>query len=364
MSDGCRVTPGSANGSSKLGPRLNKIIRPPPGFVSYQVPNGVIAPSDNIHLYDPKKYQSAHVLGRYQHNGSSRYTRESRRGEYNYSTEQSSILTRHSSEFRAHAGVYPSHLHNGGRSLRPCQNNGNYSTGSEQLRHRESMRISGSSFIEYNNSELGLNQNDYDPPPWMRISEHKKYPRSPAPKHGVADIDEEIAHSLEPPHLKPPLPPVDQPKPPPRSRPRSWTSTLFNAFKPNSKSNPTMTLPASSASINNQSDHLSYPTSYNGISTVAPVLYDPLDMLPSNTNTLDRRQQGPKQVRFLANPSKTIETNPKFYSLPRFIQPLSEKGEIVKTVKIKMRSRTPSPFNRFVKSLVRGKAVLVKFLAL
>ena len=330
-------------------------MRPPPGFVSYQVPNGSLIPSDNINLYDPKKYSSAHVLGRNQHNGSSRNTRE-----YNYSSEQNSILTRDPSiDHRTHAGVYPSHLHNVGRSHRTYQNNGhNMSAVSEQLQHRESLYTSSSNYNDYNYSQGRLNQNDYEPPPWMRISEPKKYPRSPAPKQRVADIDEETDRPFESHHLKPPLPPVDQPKPPPRSRPKSWTSTLFNAFKSNNKNTPNLTMPASSVTIVNQSQQVPYTSSFNGSQTVAPVLSDPLDFLPSYTNTLDRKQQGSKQVRFLANPSKNIETNPKFYSLPRFIQPVvADKGEMVKTVKTKIRSRTPSPFNRFVKSLVRGKGI-------
>jgi hypothetical protein len=96
--------------------------------------------------------------------------------------------------------------------------------------------------------------------------------------------------------------------------------------------------------------------------------------------TLERRGgHSNKQVRFLANPSKQVDSgHPRFYSLPRFILPgvavgasgseprdrsggrrpsqqTTTGGGDEKAAKLKMRSRTPSPFGRFVKSLVRGK---------
>jgi hypothetical protein len=172
----------------------------------------------------------------------------------------------------------------------------------------------------------------------------KQYPRSPAiTPHLWAEPedlgDEEVASlrtvsSSSPDYAangsKPPLP-LGVPKPPPRSRPRSWTSTLFHAIKNGGAKASTMTL---------QPELVREPSS--------------LTLASMRTGDLGRTGRQ-KSVRFLANPSKPVlEPTQKFYSLPRFIQqPIVGSGS--DCVKAKPRSRTPSPFSRFVKSLVKGK---------
>ena len=83
---------------------------------------------------------------------------------------------------------------------------------------------------------------------------------------------------------------------------------------------------------------------------------EPSSLTLSSMRTGDLGRSGrQKSVRFLANPNRNLrEQQQKFYSLPRFIQqPLGEK--MAETVKAKARSRTPSPFSRFVKSLASIK---------
>ena len=136
---------------------------------------------------------------------------------------------------------------------------------------------------------------------------------------------------------KPPLP-GGVPKPPPRSRPRSWTSNLFNAIRNSGMKKDFSTM------------------------TLQPGMQrDPSTLTLANMRTGELGRSGrQKSVRFLANPSR-IEPAQKFYSLPRFIQqPMAEKAATMsESVKAKARSRTPSPFSRFVKSLlVKGKQSL------
>ena len=138
---------------------------------------------------------------------------------------------------------------------------------------------------------------------------------------------------------KPPLP-LGLPKPPPRSRPRSWTSTLFNAIK-------------NSGTLNQTKNTASTMTLQPGMGMG---MREPSSLTLSSMRTGDLGRSGrQKSVRFLANPNRNLrEQQQKFYSLPRFIQqPLGEK--MAETVKAKARSRTPSPFSRFVKSLVSIK---------
>ena len=186
------------------------------------------------------------------------------------------------------------------------------------------------------------------------------------------------------------------PRPPPRSRPRSWTSTLFNAMLRNgtslSKKNGNgnaATLPYGRQEREYHDDEgpeYSHEAEY-GYSQGSS-LYGTAGGTPGGggtvtnnmTGTLDKR--GSKQVRFLANPSKPADgAHPRFYSLPRFILPGVTAGEgrerggqrpstqpaghgedsTAVAAKLKMRSRTPSPFGRFVKSLVRGMCMFANW---
>jgi len=380
-------------------------LRPPPGFVSYQIPNGVLPqppPSDNINMYDARRFMSVGSLmsGRHivssaaqkqQHNGGY-YPRYSRQSSGGAATDggRTCITAR---EPPTTASVYPAHLHNGGRS-HGSNNNGAAAEAAEREKN-------------YWNMQRGRpRQPDvYQPPPWagerlidappMREREatahddadsppSRRYPRSPMPG-GRSDFA-----LADDPRCRPPLPGAI-PRPPPRSRPRSWTSTLFNAMRNGTASlskkngnNASSTLPPQ-AQGEREAEYYEefmlepdpyYGSQYNNSSST------PGSVGVMTGGTLDKRGGSSKQVRFLANPSKPPPdaAHPRFYSLPRFILPMGggegrgsggrrsshllqpvggdEKngGSSGDAAKIKMmRSRTPSPFGRFVKSLVRGK---------
>ena len=106
---------------------------------------------------------------------------------------------------------------------------------------------------------------------------------------------------------KPPLPAEathQVPKPPPRSRPKSWTSTLFNAMRNNHRSVTFQCV--------DEENHVN-------VSSEVIVATDPTMPLAAASSSEGQ----------------------KFYSLPR--QPPNA------------RSRTPSPFRSMIKGLVKGK---------
>ena len=115
---------------------------------------------------------------------------------------------------------------------------------------------------------------------------------------------------------KPPLP-NDQvpkpPKPPPRSRPKSWTSTLFNAMRTNHRSVTFQCV--------EEENHRFMAASE---STEVIIATDPTMPLAAASSTEGQ----------------------KFYSLPR---PPAHQGKLGPT-----RSRTPSPFRSMIKGLVKG----------
>jgi hypothetical protein len=442
MADGCRITPGpllrsgqpgrgskqALSGSRSGGSRSSVAgfggggsrssvagygggsmmrdgpLRPPPGFVSYQIPNGVLPqpppPSDNINMYDARRFMSVgslmsgrHVVSssaaqKQQYNGGY-YPRYSRQSSGGAATDGRSCIT--AREPPTTAGVYPAHLHNGGRSF------GNNNGAAEAAEREKS----------YWSMQRGRpRQPDvYQPPPWagerlidaplMRDRDtavhddadsppSRRYPRSPMPAVRSSDLA-----LVDDPRCRPPLPGAI-PRPPPRSRPRSWTSTLFNAMRNGTASlskkngnNASSTLPPQAQGEREAEYYEEYmlePDPYYGSQ------YNNSSSTPGSVGvmaggTLDKRGSS-KQVRFLANPSKPPPeaAHPRFYSLPRFILPMGggegrssggrRSSHLLQAVggeeknggsggdaaKIKMmRSRTPSPFGRFVKSLVRGK---------
>lgn len=117
---------------------------------------------------------------------------------------------------------------------------------------------------------------------------------------------------------KPPLPSQNSsdqvPKPPPRSRPKSWTSTLFNAMRNNHRS---VTFQCVDEEENLQNQFV-----VNSEAVI--VASDPMPMPLAAASSSEGQ---------------------KFYSLPR---PPSQT--ILAT-----RSRTPSPFRSMIKGLVKGE---------
>ena len=112
---------------------------------------------------------------------------------------------------------------------------------------------------------------------------------------------------------KPPLPTTaaseaahQVPKPPPRSRPKSWTSTLFNAMRNNHRS-------VTFQCVDEESNHVN-------VSSEVIVASDPTMPIAAASSSEGQ----------------------KFYSLPR----------------PNARSRTPSPFRSMIKGLVKGKTKL------
>ena len=126
----------------------------------------------------------------------------------------------------------------------------------------------------------------------------------------VKEVTPEAAKS------KPPLPTEagsshQVPKPPPRSRPKSWTSTLFNAMKNNHRS----------------------------------VTFQCVD----EENLVNNVMQSSTEVIVASDPTMPLAAassseGQKFYSLPR--QPNA-------------RSRTPSPFRSMIKGLVKGNNEII-----
>ena len=112
---------------------------------------------------------------------------------------------------------------------------------------------------------------------------------------------------------KPPLPTAASeaahqvPKPPPRSRPKSWTSTLFNAMRNNHRSVTFQCV--------DEENHVN-------VSSEVIVASDPTMPIAAASSSEGQ----------------------KFYSLPR----------------PNARSRTPSPFRSMIKGLVKGKTKIFK----
>ena len=402
IEDGCKITPAASHkssntslfnslkrrdskqsykGSSSTKSKHFQASRPPPGFVSYQIPNGVTPPpipSDNISSYDPRSRYSTSALSLSAGHRGQRSKSDLTSSSSKQRSQSKTELT--SRNKQPTAGVHPQHLHNGGRpyksSVKPSPvviQNPVYSRTSDSP-----AILPPSDHHHHHPSPPG-----YDPPPpppshWVDVtvvndditynttprSSHKftgeggkKYRKSPVPVlrspvwvQDVDDIDQESVRTLSsgsPEYYnngKPPLPPIcdsDEPKAPPRSRPKSWTSTLFNAFRNGtSKSNSN----GASAPMSRERD----------MSTVT------LSSV-NTTNTMEKKSyRFSKQVRFLANPSKRSFANQKFYSLPHFAKPVPAPGPVSdgSTTEpekaVKVRSRTPSPFGRFVKSFVKG----------
>ena len=145
---------------------------------------------------------------------------------------------------------------------------------------------------------------------------------------------------------KPPLPPalVDGmcpapmsggPRPPPRTRPKSWTSSLFNAMRNNHSSVTFQCVVEEQGVVGNGSGSAPLP----------------------GEKPSDHR---PKDASELAMPltAASASDGQKFYSLPRFQNGAStndlSQNKIPAT---KTRSRTPSPFRTIIKGLVKGEII-------
>jgi hypothetical protein len=466
MSEGPRITPGSlqrsgqqpSRSSSKqalagrsssktsVGPAAVREgpLRPPPGFVSYQIPNGALPPSDNIQMLDARRFMSVGSLmgsrpmaGHHHHhhhghqqNGGHHTARYARQNSGGNGGDGHVVYITAREPPPATASVYPAHLHNGGGRSHG-KGGGHNGAGYYSQQHWSSADgtyeevYGGSGYYGQQHTKPQHHHHQspdiiYQPPPWAgeRLADQqpgpsrpaavftldspvasapRRYPSSPIPGRQPAAATRSLQHPAkglspsEDPRRRPPLPGAQLPRPPPRSRPRSWTSTLFNAMRNGaslSKKN-NATNSQSEEQKNNEEEqeetveqdqqqqadedrnnYYYYGGQYISSSTTPGALRDPTSY---NTGTLEKRS---KQVRFLANPSKPVGEAglPRFYSLPRFILPSSSSGGELRergggrrpsqqmgaggeaaAAKLKMRSRTPSPFGRFVKSLVRGK---------
>ena len=425
-----RATAAASNGSlhtGSSGTRHSSRTRTPSGFVSYQIPHkhhhnsssnsrqvsggggsGAAKQVDNINLTDTRRrFYSATNLGRSSHNNHHHHTTNNNTNTNNSHSRlvrpqetggggKQQHKVQHSRDGGGDgrsgtAGIRPANLHNGGRpfsvQLDSCERP---STVQGAVHSDNSAVHSGGRLAGVQDRGICSLDPDYEPPPWAGGPRHtKRYPRSPLPCQGRRVGPDELEEERYVAGLA--GAPRDQPRPPPRSRPRSWTSSLFTSSFINmlrggsggsKASRASSTLPHSvSAPFTQQppSGGGRRPSSSLPQSNTCPVLVDlapPVPGTASTASTLDRRQAGPKQVRFLANPAKNIEPNPKFYSLPRFIQqPIYERAEReaphqqhppppgprkgladpASSGRKSAPSRTPSPFGRFVKSLVRGK---------
>ena len=370
--DNCRVTPAASHktsntslslfnslkrrdskkqgaGGSTKSSRHFQASRPPPGFVSYQIPNGAppVIPSDNIVGYDPRSKYSASAASL---------------GGRSQSRSRSEAGPRGHQSHAPTAGVHPNHLHNGGR---PYKSAVRQSPGVVQPPPQYTGGDDHTSAVIKSVTTSSPPGYAPPPPPWsdngqedsaLHIynatprSSHKytgeggkKYRKSPVPvlksPIWVQEPDDLVIDGSPDYYGRPPLPPGDSdPKPPPRSRPKSWTSTIFNAFRNGGSRTQTMT-PLTQDMRERE----------NSTVTLSSV----------NTSTMDKKSyRFTKQVRFLANPKKSLVAGQKFYSLPHFSnKPVPVPGP-EKTPepekKVVTKSRSPSPFGRFVKSFVKG----------
>ena len=391
--DSCRITPAASLKSSSvslfnsLKRRPSKeakakhllASRPPPGFVSYQIPSqgaGLGAPSDNIPRRAPSDVRSGGSSGP-SDNISSYDPPRSR-----YSASAASLASRGHNKARGQllvelgggqqqpqpptAGVHPNHLHNGGRPYKSSVN------------------------VKQSDSPSTLppppppppshpapSPPGYEPPPppWPDTQDTadqiysgatprsghkytgeggKKYRKSPIPvlkspvwvqePEDEIDQDQESVRSRSsgsPDYYHRPRDSED-PRPPPRSRPKSWTSTLFAAFRYGTSRHQSAGPPSSGTPAG----------SWRRQREMSSVT---LSSAVSQATSSKTSYRFTKQVRFLANPKK-LHPGQKFYSLPHFAKPAPAPGLPVpeSDSKAKARSRSPSPFGRFVKSFVKG----------
>jgi hypothetical protein len=182
---------------------------------------------------------------------------------------------------------------------------------------------------------MGLHHRSLSPQEVVNSYEDSPNRCSPIPQNGKNGC---LAKPPLPPTLADvgpcPVPNSGGPRPPPRTRPKSWTSSLFNAMRNNHSS-----------------------------VTFQCVLEEQGGAGGSVGSLLPADKQGdqnrPKDASELAMPltAASASEGQKFYSLPRFQNGVSGNGEPsqAKTVTAKTRSRTPSPFRTIIKGLVKGK---------
>jgi hypothetical protein len=155
----------------------------------------------------------------------------------------------------------------------------------------------------------------YDDPP----SRSSPAPSSSNGKHAKPPLPPALADGLCP------APPGAGPRPPPRTRPKSWTSSLFNVMRNNHSSVTFQCVVEEQAGAGATSG-------------------------PAEKADVPR----PKDASELAMPltAASASDGQKFYSLPR------SGNEAVGQAKLgsaKTRSRTPSPFRTIIKGLVKGE---------
>jgi hypothetical protein len=146
----------------------------------------------------------------------------------------------------------------------------------------------------------------------------------------------EVTPENNPGKSKPPLPEITgnnktgsdkMPRPPPRSRPKSWTSTLFNAMRNNHRSVTFQcVLEEKTSNLNSENSNLNSNSNSNIIVATDPTM--PLAAASSSDGQ-------------------------KFYSLPRPPAASQLNPSLASERELKLaRSRTPSPFRSMIKGLL------------
>ena len=182
-----------------------------------------------------------------------------------------------------------------------------------------------------NIAPMGIHHRSLSPQDVVISYEETPSRNSPIPQNGKNGC---LAKPPLPPALADgisPAPTTGGPRPPPRTRPKSWTSSLFNAMRNNHSSVTFQCVVEEQGAVGSGS---------------AP--------LPGEKQS-DHR---PKDASELAMPltAASASDGQKFYSLPRFQNGVSANDPSQsKMATAKTRSRTPSPFRTIIKGLVKGK---------
>jgi len=160
------------------------------------------------------------------------------------------------------------------------------------------------------------------------------------------------------------------PRPPPRTRPKSWTSSLFNRALRNNHRSVTF------QRVEEEAGQAHYPQQKDGgkikLNTDNLIIADECAATGLEANTVDDNTNASTHSTVAEGPSKDSLLQAKqqmlFYSLPRSKHQTKNKNannnnsngnnvasnSTTSTFKSSTRSRTPSPFRAIMKNLVKG----------